>query len=417
MKVLIISYFFPPLNSIASLRPYSWARYFSEQGVDVTVLTTRKHKFENDLDLSFDGFKVVEIPVPKPFKIISLGRVINFFNRVLSWGIYYKVRFPDESYRWVKPAFKWASNYQWDVVISSALPHTVHEVAYLLKKNQKCKIWIADWRDLFSENPIYTGLLIFKNIEKALEIKYNSSCDLVCTVSEGLRKYWTKTSNKPVQVIYNGFFQDDIYVLKNLHNTIDKTNMDQKKVRVTYAGTLYDRVFFIDYFLEAVGELVKNHIIDANNFELKVFGAFDIYNKIVRYGLKEVYSYGGFVKKDEVMKHYFLSDFLLFPLEKEENKENWKGILTGKIFEYLGVNLFIPKPILVIGNSFDEEKMELLKKSGCCIFLDSKQKVFDFFYNYIQNGTVSINPNKDFISFFSRENQARILLSKIKEIL
>ena len=41
-KILIISYCFPPLNVIASLRVYSWAKYWSRMGYEVCVLTAKK---------------------------------------------------------------------------------------------------------------------------------------------------------------------------------------------------------------------------------------------------------------------------------------------------------------------------------------------------------------------------------------
>ena len=37
MNILIVSHYFPPGNSIAALRPYSWAKYWSRMGHQVTV--------------------------------------------------------------------------------------------------------------------------------------------------------------------------------------------------------------------------------------------------------------------------------------------------------------------------------------------------------------------------------------------
>lgn len=326
MRILIISYFFPPLNSIASLRPYSWAKYFAEDGLDITVLTPTKYKFPNDLDLSFQNFKVHEIPIPKPFKIISFGKLVNFLNRKFSLGIYYKVRFPDNTIRWVKPAFSWAKNYNWDVVISTGLPYTIHEIGYLLKKNNKCKVWIADWRDLFSEHPLFKGLPIFRYYEKYLEKRYNNAADLITTVSNGLKNYWTSTTSKPVEVIYNGFFEEDFRFLRD-------TKVRNGKIYILYTGTFYNS-WLIDYFFEALKELKEEGVISSQNFEFTVFGAFDIQKHIDRYDLSRIYRFGGFVKREEVLSGFVHSDFLFFPLVEDQNLPNWKGILTGKLFEY-----------------------------------------------------------------------------------
>lgn len=406
MKVLIITYFFPPLNSIASLRPYSWAKYLAQQGIDVTVLTVKKYPFDNDLNLPIEGFKVVEIPIPKPIKIISLGKLINFLNQKFSLGIYYKMRIPDETVRWIKPSFNWAKNYHWDVIISTAMPYTTHEIAYKLKKNQNCKVWVADWRDLFSENPIFKGLPIIKIIEKQKEKKFNQEANLITTVSQGLKNYWTKTTTKPVEIIYNGFFEED-YKIPN-----QNIYSQNKKITIFYSGSLYkDR--FIEYFFEAIAELKKENYPKTIEFQLA--GAYNIEKYLKNYNIN--YHYLGFLKREEVINKLFQVDFLFFPLEKEKDLPNWKGILTGKIFEYLGINLYIPKPVLVVGKSYDQEKIEILQKSGCCIFLENKQSVKDFFINYQNNKKFTVQPNKEFISFFSRKNQAKILLEKIKNIL
>ena len=59
-KILIITHYFPPINAIASHRPYSWAKYWSRMGHNITVLTTKKEPKSNDLNLDCSFFKVIE---------------------------------------------------------------------------------------------------------------------------------------------------------------------------------------------------------------------------------------------------------------------------------------------------------------------------------------------------------------------
>ena len=66
MKILIVSYYFPPQNSIASLRPYSWAKWWSRAGHDVTVLTIEKKILKNNLNLDCSMFKLIEVPHTPP---------------------------------------------------------------------------------------------------------------------------------------------------------------------------------------------------------------------------------------------------------------------------------------------------------------------------------------------------------------
>ena len=51
MKILIISYYYPPetYSIIASLRPLSWAKYWSQQGYEIHILTTSKNRSITEL--------------------------------------------------------------------------------------------------------------------------------------------------------------------------------------------------------------------------------------------------------------------------------------------------------------------------------------------------------------------------------
>ena len=63
LKIVIISYSCTPRNAISVHRP-SWARYWSENGHEVTVLTAKKQSYDQPLDLDFpilDKVKVIEL--------------------------------------------------------------------------------------------------------------------------------------------------------------------------------------------------------------------------------------------------------------------------------------------------------------------------------------------------------------------
>ena len=63
MKILILSHYFPPLNRIGSLRVYSFAKYLSEIGHEVHVLTTEKTHIDGHLNLELDlsGFNTHKV--------------------------------------------------------------------------------------------------------------------------------------------------------------------------------------------------------------------------------------------------------------------------------------------------------------------------------------------------------------------
>ena len=67
MKILIITHYFPPLNSVASLRPLAWAKFWSRMWHETAVITTKKHSFDGYLNLltnsnDLNNVKVIEVP-------------------------------------------------------------------------------------------------------------------------------------------------------------------------------------------------------------------------------------------------------------------------------------------------------------------------------------------------------------------
>ena len=68
MRILIIAYYFPPEThaTMASLRPYSWANYWSKMGHEVCIITNRKNNhlkqryFQNNY-LDYDKVAIEEV--------------------------------------------------------------------------------------------------------------------------------------------------------------------------------------------------------------------------------------------------------------------------------------------------------------------------------------------------------------------
>jgi hypothetical protein len=64
LRILIVTYAFPPLNAIGSHRSYSWARFWRDEGHEIHVLTPSKHDIDGMMDLERDlsGICVYEVP-------------------------------------------------------------------------------------------------------------------------------------------------------------------------------------------------------------------------------------------------------------------------------------------------------------------------------------------------------------------
>ena len=148
MKILIITYNWPPRNSIGTHRPYSWAKHWAGQGASVTVLTSEKCSFDAPLDLALPAIPGVEVVSVfylgtrrQSLKETSDARLpksmafwaVHFLKRarfVLSKALGLSI---DVRGRWTKPAwshaFELMSDNQFDVVVSTYGPAAAHRVA------------------------------------------------------------------------------------------------------------------------------------------------------------------------------------------------------------------------------------------------------------------------------------------------
>jgi len=250
---------FPPQRGVAPLRTYSFATAWAAAGHSVTVLTTEKRSDQTGLPLCTVGFEVVELPYRGPWPLELLRRhsrgensasgpnespstikrvLMGPFRRIKArTGVFSCVRQPDLTDGWIRPAVNWAlQRGSWDVVVSSGGPPAAHLVALQLKSRGRCRLWAADFRDLWTENHIYTGLFPFTLAERRRERRVLAMVDRLATVSVGLANRLSAKAHKPVEVIYNGYDPDTFAGLSP-----EPAFPPDGRVRLVYTGTVYDR--------------------------------------------------------------------------------------------------------------------------------------------------------------------------------
>lgn len=427
MKILIISLFFPPQNSIASLRPYSWAKYWSRAGHDVTVVTLPKTEASSDSEASFEGFRVIEVGAPlmqwlrrvpheNKYKKINkkIGliadvkfKIKKFRNRIQSYyGIFYGCRMPDAlDFFWSGAVVKALNNEKWDLVVSTAGPYGVHAPAYFLRKNGLAKHWIADWRDLWTDNHIYPGLPGFRLIERLLEKKWCNSADVVTTVSDPLMEILRKKYGEKSQVIFNGFDEDDY---KNL--PVGSIFPCDGVFSIVYTGSIYPGRQDSTPLFHAIAELHHEGFITPNSLQVLFCGVNSNVNELARNaGIESYVKYLGFLPRVEALRLQRDASALLL---LDFDSEGVKGILTGKVFEYL----FAGPPIIAIGVGGESSIGELLSNTAAGkAFGKDLIPIKNYLKNLIHNPGLQSRSreNNSKILKYSRGNQARRMLELV----
>ena len=444
MNILIISTYFPPQHSIASLRIYSFAKDWALAGNQVTVLTPRKLD-EGDLNIKTSNpeYELVELShIAILQKLISLKQkhlyrkysqqttstkantrdtkksIFDILGEQAThvknrYGIFTTARMPNVHDTWIPKAVRLGKNIidskNIDIIFSSYGPPASHIIAGILAK-WSGKPWIADYRDLWIEGHVYTGMWPFTVLEKYLEKKYvGNYSNIITIVSEPLANILRKKFATPVHVIENGYDEDD-YKQKFFPYFSDV------KKRIVYTGTLYPNKQDPSPLFAAIGLIAeKNKTTNdypMSDFEILFFGRQEDWldNLIKKYKVGPWVKYMGRVGRDDALRIQNQADILLF-LEWENGSVD--GILTGKLFEYLAQR----KPILGIGVSAKTSPGALIEEAGVGVAVGTDiEKIVSIIENFLDTGIpFDIHPKEDVITRYTRRNQAEKLLQLMEK--
>jgi len=428
MRILILTTFFPPLNSIASLRPYSWAKYWTIEGHDVTVYTTEKIQDSSVmLYLPNPGFKLIETRQPKLFKTMkshynvktdSLAKngvreaLRNVLHRLRdSKGIFNACRMPDLTDFWAWQACKTLgrNRKEWDLVVSTAGPYTAHLIAHHLKKKHLAKFWIADYRDPWSNNHIYKGVIPFRLAETLLERKIIKRADAVTAVSEPFAQAIQAHLRLPkVHVIENGFDQDD---LANLPK--QPIFLDDGKFRIVYTGTIYKDKQDPSVLFETIYELSHDpeYFSLLDQLEVLFAGRESEYlnHLITKFAVQKWVRSVGFVSREDALRMQRDAHALLFlPWTDSANK----GVLTGKIYEYMHSKT----PIIALGGSSLEAAQCLITETRTGEVLLKQDEIRNYLMTHLRNREKKyVQPSSELLNCYSRKQLSQKLLEITKK--
>jgi glycosyltransferase involved in cell wall biosynthesis len=420
MRILLVAPMFPPQRGVAPLRTHSFAACWAKAGHDVTVLTTEKRPDQIGLHLPPAGFKLVELPyrAPWPLELIRrLGRsrpgaaetaaatssmrrrLFSLFRALKArTGIFSAVRQPDLTDGWVRPAIDWAlANVRWDVVVSSGGPPAAHLVALGIKARGRCRLWAADFRDLWTDNHIYTGLFPFTLLERRRERRVLANVDRLVTVSPELARRLSAKTGCRVDVIYNGFDPESFASLPPT-----SAFPADGRLRLVYTGTVYDRGQDLDSLCHGVAAVPAARLVVASDRA-------DLWAAAARRaGLGDRLDFRGSVSRSDALRMQRDASALIL-LDWYDPRH---GVLTGKLFEYL----LSPAPIWVVGGSPDSPAARLVSQAGRGMGLGRRPKRIRDAILLLRTGNQPrLKPNLNFIAHLSREEQARRFLRLLED--
>ncbi len=360
-KILIISYYWPPSGGAGVQRIFKFAKYLGQSGFDPFVVTVDDKVASypiRDQSLLADvpsDLKVFHTHSFEPLNILTkltgnkapYGGFANKDKEKFSQKVLRFIRgnffIPDARKGWVKYAYAKAEELiakeSIETVIISSPPHSSQLIGLMLKKKFPKLKWIADLRDPWTDIFYYKDMLHTKMAaakDASFEKQVVEQADELIVVSKPILKNYLSKSPKitesKIHVIPNGFDEDDFPPMKPTVN---------EAFTITYVGTIAD-IYNPGMFFEALRKAIDKS--PQRKVKLQFVGGRteNIITLIKNNNLVEITEFVSHVKHETAIQYMRTSDLLLLVIPDVPDS---KGILTGKLFEYLASR----KPIVCIG--------------------------------------------------------------------
>jgi glycosyltransferase involved in cell wall biosynthesis len=361
LRLLVLTYYWPPSGGAGVQRCLKWVKYLPELGVEPTVITvdpdqaTYPVRDESLLREVPASVRVIHTRTLEPFGSYQklTGRAVphgGFANEGKPSFTQKAMRFvrgnlflPDPRRGWNRYALAaveklLAAGEQFDAVLTSSPPHSTQLIGLALQKKHGLR-WLADLRDPWTD--IYYTKDLHRTAPAAwLDAHYErqvlTHADAVLVTSPETERLFRRKlpdlAKDKIVVLPNGYDEPDFQ---------QPSNPPTDCLRITHTGTITAR-YHIDNLLRAIAECQQRY--PQVPWRLRFVGQVDagLREQIVAAGLAEVTEFLPFVPHQQSVNYLLASSVLLMAIPDVALN---KGILPGKIFEYLATR----KPVLCVG--------------------------------------------------------------------
>lgn len=423
MKVLIITYYWPPSGGSGVQRWLKFVKYLQNFNIEPIVYTVDNPKYpiiDDSLAKEIpNNITVLKQQIWEPNNILSsfkknktkqsagfLKPNPSFFGKILQY-IRANYFIPDARKYWIKPSIKYLEKYlsqnNVDVIITSGPPHSLHLIGMELKKQLDVR-WISDFRDPWTEIDYFEHLpLTKKSIKKhqQLEASVVKNSDAVLVVGKTMKENFKQYSKK-IYVLTNGF---------DFSSQFGEIVLN-KQFTITHVGLMNADRNPISFW-KAIEEICRENKQFKTDCKIQLVGKVskEVEQIILQHKIENV-ELIGYKNHQEITVYQQKSQVLLLAVN---NVKSAKGIITGKIFEYLQAK----RPILAIGPT-DGDLAEIINETNSGVIIDFEDvvkikleilKMYKSFKdNRLEVGSKNINQ-------YHRKNLTKKLSEIIKEII
>lgn len=428
-KVLIITYYWPPSGGAGVQRWLKFVKYLRNFGWEPVIYTVENGEYpEIDLSLEKDVPKdltVIKKPIWEPYLLYKkfIGQKpdekINtgFLTEKKKPGLAEKISvwmrgnlfIPDARKFWIKPSVNFLSGYlqqnKIDAVITTGPPHSLHLIGLELKKKLNIK-WLADFRDPWTNIDYYADLMLTQRADRKhhrQEKEVLQHADVVTVVGKTMQQEFEVSHNRKIITLTNGFDEED----KTQEVELDK------KFTLAHIGSM-NKARNPQVLWKVLKDLLNEHTEFEKHLEIKLVGKADITatQSLEENGLMPYFTKINYLPHDEVTRVQKSAQVLLLVVNRTKNA---KGILTGKLFEYLLAH----RPILCIGPP-DGDAADIVTETNAGTIVDyedydkCKTAVKNYFALYLKN---ELLPESRNLEKYSRKNVTKQLAEILNQMI
>jgi glycosyltransferase involved in cell wall biosynthesis len=361
-RVLYITYYWPPAGGPGSIRAVKFARYLPRHGWMPEVVTVKRGEFPY-IDTSLADDLPDEIVVHRtgwidPFRAykkltgkkehesLPVAQLTQMGGGMREKGAaWIRANFfiPDARLGWipflVHRCRKIIGRGRIDAIITSSPPHSTQLAGYLLKKAMGLP-WIADLRDPWTDIRYYQYVVrsrLTERLDQFYEKMVLKTADHVTTVADSLASSYIEKYRQHagrISVLPNGFDEDDF---------INLSSQRGAHFTLLHTGNIAHNQN-PDVLWKSLRRLSEEIPDFKSHLRIRFIGSLpeSIQGSMRESGLLEVLEKQPFRQHRQLMQQLVDADLLFVVIPDVRGN---RGIVTGKLFEYIGSG----RPILVVG--------------------------------------------------------------------
>lgn len=362
-RLLLLSYYFPPLGMGGTQRAAKLAKYLPQFGWDVTVVTVKPIAYwaeDEQLLQELQHIRIIRTESLDPQRLLRRWRKTKTFaadvrpsvagsNRLLALINQKVLPFflvPDSKILWSHPARKQVKRLlqreHYDAVFTTSPPHSVHLIGSKIAARYGLK-WVADFRDEWSGGVVvHEPTPLQRWLNRRLQKSVVQKADAVISVTPGIERamrVYDPAHDDKFHLITNGFDRDDFP---------DQTGQKKDERFVfCHCGSI-TRFSDPEPFLKGLSLAIAKYPQLRHRVRVRFVG-YDAYGGfpqlVAALGLDSLVEYSGYQTHRQALQSLMYADALiLIALGKKQ-----ASFIPGKTFEYIAAQ----KPILAISNVQD----------------------------------------------------------------